>query len=261
MIVIVKNILGILTDPKNTRMFLLGGIVVLFFLLMRQCNETANAKGEVTRIQNNLVAANDTIRNYVNENGESVGEIRGLTLTLEELKDSLEVERMKPPITIVKYKTIIEEKIVEVPVVSTDTLITQGDNQFNSVLSFTSDSTWERSSRSLGVSVPYTFGEELTFGNASIDLSQNIWLNATLSQDQKTKEVFIQLTSDYPGTTFNSAQGIMIDTKSSEFKSLQMQNRKPFGFGLNLGMGITGNGSVGPYIGLGVSWNPKLLQW
>jgi len=261
MILIVKNILGILTDPKNTRMFLLGGIAVLLFLLVRQCNETENAKGEVTRIQNNLIAANDTIKNYVNEKGESVGEIKGLTLTLEELQDSLEVEKMKPPITIVKYKTIIKEKIVEVPVISTDTLIKQGNTEFNSVLSFSSDSTWEKSSRSLGVSVPYTMGSDLTFGNASIDLTQNIWLNATLSQDQKTKEVFIQLTSDYPGTTFNSAQGIMIDTKSSEFKSLQMQNRKPFGLGINMGMGITGSGTFGPYIGLGVSWNPKLLQW
>ena len=70
-------------------------------------------KGEVTRIQNNLIAANDTIKNYVNEKGESVGEIKGLTLTLEELQDSLKVEKMKPPITIVKYKTIIKEKIVE----------------------------------------------------------------------------------------------------------------------------------------------------
>ena len=53
----------------------------------------------------------------------------------------------------------------------------------------------------------------------------------------------------------------MIDKKSPEFKNLQMQNRKPFGFGLNMGMGIDGNGQFGPYIGLGVSWNPKLLQW
>ena len=58
MILILKNILGILTDPKNTRMFLLGGIVVLLFLLVRQCDETEYAKGEVTRFQNNLVAAN-----------------------------------------------------------------------------------------------------------------------------------------------------------------------------------------------------------
>ncbi len=84
-------------------------------------------------------------------------------MTLEELQDSLEVEKMKPPITIVKYKTIIKEKIVEVPVISTDTLIKQGNTEFNSVLSFSSDSTWEKSSRSLGVSVPYTMGSDLTF--------------------------------------------------------------------------------------------------
>ena len=86
MILIIKNILGILTDPKNTRMFLLGGIGILLFLLVRQCNETEEAKGEVTRFQNNLSAANDTILNYVNENGESVGEIKGLNLSLEEFR-------------------------------------------------------------------------------------------------------------------------------------------------------------------------------
>merc|ERR1711871_603993 len=104
-------------------------MAVLLFLLMRQCNETANAKGEVTRIQNNLAAANDTIRNYVDENGNSVGEIKGLSLTIDELKDSLEIERNKPPITIVKTKTKIVEKIVEIPVISKDTVIIQGDKQ------------------------------------------------------------------------------------------------------------------------------------
>ena len=103
--------------------------------------------------------------------------------------------------------------------------------------------------------------DSLTFGSATVGLKQNIWLDATLSQDVSTKEIFIKLTSDYPGTTFNSTKGIMIDKKSPEFKNLQMQNRKPFGFGLNMGMGIDGNGQFGPYIGLGVSWNPKLLQW
>ena len=47
MILIIKNIIGILTDPKNTRMFLLGGIGVLLFLLLRQCNQTEIAKGEL----------------------------------------------------------------------------------------------------------------------------------------------------------------------------------------------------------------------
>jgi len=261
MILIIKNILGILTDPKNTRMFLLGGIGVLLFLLLRQCNETEEAKGEVTRFQNNLVAANDTILNYVNKKGEAVGEIKGLSLSLEELRDSLEYEKGRPPITIVKYKTIIEEKIIEVAVVTKDTIIKQGSNNFNSILSFNSDSNWTKSSRTINVDLPYSLTDSLTFGSATIGLKQNIWLDATLSQDVKSKEIFIKLTSDYPGTTFNSTEGIMIDRKSKEFKSLQMQNRKPFGFGLNIGMGLTGTGDITPYIGIGVSWNPKLLQW
>ena len=261
MILIIKNILGILTDPKNTRMFLLGGIGVLLFLLLRQCNETEEAKGEVTRFQNNLVAANDTILNYVNEKGEAVGEIKGLSLSLEELRDSLEYEKGRPPITIVKYKTIIEEKIIEVAVVTKDTIIKQGSNNFNSILSFNSDSNWTKSSRTINVDLPYSLTDSLTFGSATIGLKQNIWLDATLSQDVKSKEIFIKLTSDYPGTTFNSTKGIMIDRKSKEFKSLQMQNRKPFGFGLNMGIGLTGTGDITPYLGIGVSWNPKLLQW
>ena len=261
MILIIKNILGILTDPKNTRMFLLGGIGVLLFLLLRQCNETEEAKGEVTRFQNNLVAANDTILNYVNEKGEAVGEIKGLSLSLEELRDSLEYEKGRPPITIVKYKTIIEEKIIEVAVVTKDTIIKQGSNNFNSILSFNSDSNWTKSSRTINVDLPYSLTDSLTFGSATIGLKQNIWLDATLSQDVKSKAIFIKLTSDYPGTTFNSTKGIMIDRKSKEFKSLQMQNRKPFGFGLNMGIGLTGTGDITPYLGIGVSWNPKLLQW
>jgi hypothetical protein len=53
MMLIVKNILGILTDPKNTRMFLLGGIAVLSLLLLRQCGKTSEAKNEVVRVVNN----------------------------------------------------------------------------------------------------------------------------------------------------------------------------------------------------------------
>jgi hypothetical protein len=261
MILIIKNIIGFLTDPKNTRMFLFGGIMLLMFLLLRQCNQTEIAKGEVIRFQNNLTAANDTIINYTDRNGKSIGKIKGLSLSLEELKDSLEYEKGRPPITIIKYTTTIKEVIVEVPVITKDTVTNQDGTTFNSILSFKADSNWPKSSRSINVDLPYSIADSLIFGTALINLKQDIWLDATLSQDMKTKEIFIKLTSDYPGTTFNSAQGIMIDRKSKEFRSLQMQNRKAFGFGLNMGMGMTGTGEFTPYIGIGVSWSPKLLQW
>ncbi len=80
---------------------------------------------------------------------------------------------------------------------------------------------------------------------------------------QISEQILIEYTyaSQATPVTFNNTQGIMIDQNSPEFKNIQMKNRKPFGFGINMGMGITGEGNFGPYIGLGVSWNPKLLQW
>ena len=65
--IIIKNIIQILTDPKNTRMFLLGGIVVLFILLFRQCEQTNIAKGEAVKISNNWKASLDTIENYIDK--------------------------------------------------------------------------------------------------------------------------------------------------------------------------------------------------
>ena len=119
-------------------------------------------------------------------------EIKGLSLSLEELKDSLKYEQGRPPITIVKYKTIIEERIIEVPVITKDTVIKQGNNSFNSILSFNSDSNWIKSSRSISVDLPYSFIDSLTFGSATVGLKQNIWLDATLSQDISTREIFIK---------------------------------------------------------------------
>ena len=66
--IILKNIIAIITDPKNTRMFLLGGIVVLCFLLFRQCEQTNIAKSEATKISNNWKASLDTIENYIDKN-------------------------------------------------------------------------------------------------------------------------------------------------------------------------------------------------
>jgi len=60
MITVFTNILKFITDPKNTRMIMLGVVVFLILLLLRQCNATDAAKQEVelqkqetVRISNN----------------------------------------------------------------------------------------------------------------------------------------------------------------------------------------------------------------
>jgi len=257
MILIIKNILGVLTDPKNTRMFLFGGIVLLFILLLRQCNATDAARGEASRIENNWKASLDTIENYIDKNGNAAAEIRALSLTLEEVEDKLDFEKEKPPLTIIKTETVIKEVIVEVPVTVLDTVV----GNFNSALTFSDTASWGKSFRKVGVFVPYEIdGTYIDFGNAKIDLNQNIFLSAALTRDNNTKELFVNISTDYPGTTFNSAEGILIDQSSKAFKDLQYQNRKTLGLGLQLGVGLSGNG-VTPYVGVGLNYTPKFLQW
>lgn len=246
-----------LTDPKNTRMFLLGGIVVLCILLLRQCEATEEAKGEANKIQNNWKASLDTIDNYIDKNGNAAAEIRALNLSLAEIEGELLFEKGKPPITVIKTETVIKEVIVEVPVTVIDTII----GNFNSALTFSDTASWGKSFRKVGVFVPYETGDSaINFGNATIDLNQNIFLSALLIRDNKTKELFVNLSTDYPGTTFNSAEGILIDQKGKAFKDLQYQNRKTLGLGLQLGVGLTKDG-VSPYVGVGLNYTPKFLQW
>ena len=96
---------------------------------------------------------------------------------------------------------------------------------------------------------------------AKLSRSFSIFLTASILRDKKTKEVFVNLSTDYPGTTFNSAQGIMIDSKSSGFRDLQFKSRKSFGVGVQLGIGISGANLISPYVGLGINYTPKFLQW
>lgn len=254
---VTKNIWEFITDPKNTRMFLLAAIVVLAILLFRQCEATRRANNEITVIENNILAANDTIKNWVDKEGRSRAEIRALILKLEDIKDSLKYEKNKPPITIIKWKTNISEHIDNVPVVDVDTVY----ENYSSYFDIGIFNKWGNSSRSLRIYVPYEVKDNVfTHGDADIDLEQNIWLSASIVRNKKTKEVFVNLMSDYPGTSFNSAQGILIDPNSSGLSDIIYDERKTLSVGLQLGVGYYGKG-IGPYVGIGVNYSPKFLQW
>ena len=253
--IILKNILGLITDPKNTRMFLLGGIIVLCILLLRQCQAVDEANREVTRIENNWKASLDTIKNYIDADGNAAAEIRALNLTLDELNEELEYERSKPPITVIKTETVIKEVIVEIPVTVIDTVF----ENYTSAINLSDSSFWGKSSRSVGVFIPYD-EQDHKFGNATIDLNQNIWLTAALSRNTKTKELFVNLSTDYPGTTFNDAKGILVNQESKAFKDLQYQHRKTLGLGIQIGAGY-GIDGVSPFIGFGLNYTPKFFQW
>lgn len=237
---------------NNIQFILIAGLIILSGLLFRQCESTKDAKNEVTRLENNTLAYSDSLKITKDRYGNTIGEKRALELKLEEVKDSLEYEKNKPPVTIVRTKTIIKDRIKEVPVVIND-----------STISLDTTNVWGKSSRNLALSIPYAVNDnELSVGNADITLNQDIWLEASLLRDPDTKESFIKLKTDYPGVTFNNSQGILISGEDSGIEGIEYNGRKTMGVGFLVGYGYGwGSERPVPIIGVGLYYSPKFLQW
>jgi len=278
MITIFKSIIGFLTNPKNTRMLLFAGIVLFALLFLRQCGKTSDAKAEVevarqeiVRVTNNLAASKDTLDQYTLDINTTRAEIKGYELTVEELESDyadlladFEIEKNKPPLTIIKTEYIIKEVIVEVPV-----YILPGDSLFDNYLAFADSASYD----SIGVNyriltgrIPFNYIDSTivpSLGNFSLELGMN--LNLGLFKDEKTKEITILVDTDYPGVTFTQLQGANILSGPKNKKVLRGL-RKNWGLGINVGYGLNVNPSTGIlnhgiYIGAGLSYSPKWLQW
>ena len=232
-------------------------ILVLVIIVFRQCESASNAKDENLRLLNNNNALTSTTKHFINKNNNLEAEKMALVLTVKEVRDCLKFEKSKPPVTITKWNTKIVEVIKEVPVINVDT--TGG---FSSILSITKETKYKHSSRLLEVSVPFSVKDTTAvFGESTVNLVQDIWVQAVVSQDTKTKEARINLETDYPGVTFNNLQSILVDTKADEpNKKTAYKNRKTMGISIVAGYGFTMHG-MGPFIGIGISYTPRFLQW
>lgn len=276
-----NKVFNFIKDPKNTRMLVLGAFIILLILFLRQCNATKAAKAEAElqkqetqRISNNYEAAMDTIRQGKFDKDTWRAEKSGYELTLDELKGKyadllgdFEIEKNKPPKVVIKTEYIIKEVIREVPI------FVEIDAFGNTSLTF-NDSTRHNANnyRYLSGKIPYkivmdpidsTYNVVPSPGTFELTLGMN--LNLGLFQDKKTRKISIVADTDYPGVTFTTLEGasIMDDPKN---KKIIRSMRKTWGLGVNLGYGLlvnTGSGSIstGPYLGLGLSYSPKFLQW
>lgn len=278
---ILKNILGFITDPKNTRMLLLAGVVILILLFLHQCNRTQHFKGEVEkqkqetqRIENNYDAAKSKIKQYKVNDSTWRAEKNGFEITIEELENEyaelladFKVEKNKPPKVIIRTEYIIKDSIRNVLV------FVETDSAGNKSMKF-GDSLYHDSTnyRIINGEIPYDIvlneadsTHKLVPGSADIDLTIGMNLDLGLFQDKDTKKIYIQADTKYPGITFTRLDGASI-LDNSDNKEILRELRKPWSIGLNLGYGAiidVGSGQIntGPYFGLGLSYSPKFLQW
>lgn len=277
MMSILSNIIKFLTDPKNTRMFLFAAIVLVILLLLHQCNATQEAKRqleiqkmETQRVSNNWQASLDTLKQFKINDSTTRAQISGYELTLEELTGkydhllaNFKVEKNKPPKVVIKTEYVIKEVMKEVPVYVT--IDSNGVESFelNDSISYTNNN-W----RTFTGKIPFfidTLGEKpkVIPGKADLMMRFGMNLNLGLFQDKDTKKVMIKADSDYPNITFTSIEGasILDDPKN---KKIIRSFRKSFGIGVNIGYGINLNANgiqPAPYVGIGLSYQPKFLQW
>ena len=95
---------------------------------------------------------------------------------------------------------------------------------------------------------------------------KDIYVEGTITRNNKTKETMFHLKSDYPGLTFNSGNGIV----ASNGKQYEREMRKRNGVGLAIGpsFGVfydSPSKTLKPAFGLsltvGYTFTPKALQW
>ena len=274
---IVTKIIGWVFDPKN-RSLLIGGVIVLLVLLnLNNCNKISGlnvdlieSKNETKRISNNYEASRDTLKQYVSSNGNLTGQIRGYELTVAELEgqynnllgDYRDLEN-RPPVTITEVVTVIKDSIIEVDVNGVGDS-TGGTLSFSDSL-FYSEGNWRKLTGDISYSLNAKLDNPVIPGLGNFNVAQSLSLSTYLAKDKETGKIMINVETPYPGVTFSKIEGASIlDNKKN--KKVLRQTRKEWGLGFQVGYGVainpgTNSYAIGPMFGLGLSYNPKILQW
>jgi len=141
---IFTKIISWITNPKNRTIILFVIIALLTTLFFYQRSRTQTFKfkfdeqvKETNRVSNNFKASKDSIQTLIDKNGVLIAKTSGYQLTIDEMKndyDSLftlfNIEKNKPPKTIIEYKYKLTENISEIPTIASDSLISYSDSTY-----------------------------------------------------------------------------------------------------------------------------------
>lgn len=243
-------------------------IIILSLLLAGQCSRNSSLDREVDRLENNICAITDTLTQYQDENGRIIAEKHAFQLTEKELRDSVELLKIKNREYLAYINTNIGIKdTIEIPTyIDRYTPIDTTKYVDAGVIRFDRFDMFGKSSREVHVSIPYNYTSQLNTGYADIDITHDIFVESMIERDKKTNETYVRLISDYPSLTFNSGLGVLVVNSSSYEKSI----RKNKGVGIAVGPSIGASydlinhkfvPTVGVSVTLGLTFTPKWLQW
>jgi hypothetical protein len=245
-------------------------IVVISIFLMSQCSLKNKLEDEVNRLTNNTYALTDSLHHYHDKFGNVVAEKHALQLTQEEMEKTIGELKKKNAeyIAYMNANVNVKDTVYIETVVYKDVIVDSLSGTETGTIHLEKNDEFGKSKRYISANIPYkvSYPSNLSIGDATFMLEQDIYVEGTITRNNKTKETMFYLKSDYPGLTFNSGNGII----ASNGKQYEREMRKRNGIGLALGpsFGVfydTPTQTLKPAFGLsltiGYTFTPKAFQW
>jgi hypothetical protein len=245
-------------------------ILIVSFSLISQCKSNNELEREVDILTNNTYALTDSLHHYYDKLGNVVAEKHALQLTQDEMEKTIGELKQKNTeyISYINTKLSLKDTIYIEKVIYKDIVVDTLTKTESGTIHLEKNDVFNRSKRYISANVPYTasYPSNLVINDASFSLIQDIYVEGTITRNNKTKETMFYLKSDYPGLTFNSGSAIV----ATNGKQYDVEMRKRNGIGLAVGPSIgvfydSPTQSLKPTFGLsltiGYTYTPRRFQW
>jgi hypothetical protein len=245
-------------------------VVVISLFLMSQCKSNNELEREVDVLTNNTYALTDSLHHYNDELGNIVAEKHALQLTQEQMEQTIgELKRKNMEyIAYINTNIGVRDTVYIEKVVYKDVVVDTLNKVESGTICLERNDVFNQSRRYISANIPYkvSYPSNLSIDDASFTINQDIYVEGTITRNNKTKETMLYLKSDYPGLTFNSGNGIV----AINGKQYEREMRRRNGIGLAIGPSVglfydRPTQSIKPSFGLsltiGYTFTPKAFQW
>jgi hypothetical protein len=245
-------------------------ILVVLFSLMSQCNSNNKMEKEIDMLTNNTYALSDTIQQYRDELGNTIAEKHALQLTQEQMEQTIGELKQKNMeyVAYINANINLKDTVYIENVVYEDVIIDTVNKTETGTMRLEKEDIFGKSKRNISANIPYrvSYPSNLTIGDASFIINQDIYVEGSIVRNNKTKETIFYLKSDYPGITFNSGNGIVATNGKQYDRELRKRNGIGMAIGPSLGIYYdrptqTLRPGLGISITIGYTYTPKIFQW
>lgn len=245
-------------------------IVVISLFLISKCNSNNELEKEVNILTNNTYALTDSLRHYHDKLGNVIAEKHALQLTQEQMEQTIGElkEKNTEYVAYINANIGLKDTVYTERVVYKDVEVDTTTNTESGTIHLEKNDVFNKSKRFISADIPYkaTYPSNLVINGGSFVVNQDIFVEGTITRNNKTKETMFYLKSDYPGLTFNSGNGIV----ATNGKQYEREMRKRNGIGIAIGPSFGFSyikpiqsfvPTFGVSITIGYTFTPKILQW